>query len=136
KVQRALSSRGRSDGNERTDFEPALAGVAVNLRVGVSQHGFVVVAQPAVEKLAIPGFVYLAGVRRGRPVRDAAGADNGNSFGKRIRRAPERFAKRPRAMQRGEGWALAVDVGGNDGNIVFRRKKVQRHTDRVVEAPL
>jgi hypothetical protein len=49
-----------------------------------------------------------------------------------------RRSARPKAWQRAAApaAALAVDVGGHDGEVVARREEMQRHHDAVVELPL
>src|SRR5664279_4103776 len=72
--------RGRDKG---PDLETALPGVAVNLLVGVGQHGGLILTRPAVEEITIPSLVDHAAVRRCRPVRNTARAHNGNALGGR-----------------------------------------------------
>jgi hypothetical protein len=68
-------------------------------------------------------------------MRNAAGADNRDSLRDEIRSAPQRLAKRPRAMQRRQRRPLTIDVDGNHRKIVLRREETQRHHDAVIEFP-
>src|SRR5688572_25991366 len=69
------------DADEGADLEAPLAGIAIGLLIGIRQHGLLVVARPAVQEFPVPCLVDLARVRRRRPMRNAAGAHQGDPLG-------------------------------------------------------
>src|SRR5579872_2395421 len=96
----AAAPRRRRGGNEGADLEAALPGVAINLLVGVGQHAGLVLARPAVEKIAIPGLVDHAAVGRRRPMRNAAGAYQRDALRNCIGSSAKSLAEGPGPMQR------------------------------------
>jgi len=76
------------DGEKSSNLEATLPSLGIGFLVGVGEQVFAPVLEQPGEKLAVPSLVDLAGVRRGRPVRDAAGADNGDPLGLAVAGAP------------------------------------------------
>ncbi len=132
---RAPAARGSRHREKGADLEAALSRIAVGRLVRIGEQPGAVVAAPAVHELGVPGFVDLARIRRGRPVRDAAGAHERNALRHLVAGLAQRFAEGPGAVQRRQRRTLAVDVDRDDIHVIGRREEVERHHDAVVELP-
>ena len=103
--------------------------------IRIGQHCLPVVDLPAPQEFPVPRLVDPSGVRCRRPMRDAAGADQGDAFRRQVRGAAQGLTERPRSMQRRERRSLAVDVHGDDRQIVSGGQKAQGHHDAMIELP-
>ena len=126
----------RAHRHEGANLEPALAGIGVDVEVVVVEEGVTVVAAPAIHEMEVPLVVDPPGVGRGRPVRDAAGADDCDLLGHGIGRPAERLAEGPGPVERRERRTLTIDVDRDNGKVEPRGEEVEWHRDAVVEQPL
>ena len=127
---------GAGHGDEGAYLEAALPCVPPGFGVRVSGQAHFIVGQPAVQEVTVPSLVDLAGVRRGRPVGDAAGAHHGDAFRRGVAGLAQRSAELVGSWQGRQRRPLAVDVDWNHRQIGLRQQEVQRHHDAVVELPL
>ena len=133
-ARRALG--GARDREERADLEAALPCVAQRLFVAVGNECRAVVRDEALEELRSQASLItpesgVAGQCEMPPV-----PKQRDPLGLRVARTAQRAAELVGARERREGRALAIDIHGNDGQVVTRRHEVQRHHDAVIELPL
>src|SRR6185437_53218 len=110
-VEQHLAGRafGRAgNGDERAYLEAPLTGVAIGVRIAVGQQSVAPVGGPALQEVAIPRFVYLARIRRCRPMRQSAGADQRHALRNLVTGPAQGAAELIRAGERREWRSLAI----------------------------
>src|SRR5579862_4941851 len=120
--QLALAAfRRAGNGDEGANLKAPLPRLAVRRLIGVGEQCIAAVVEKFLQEFAIPFFVDLSGVGSCRPVRDSARADERDALGRAIARAAQGAAEGPATLERYQRRTLAVDVHGNDRQIVARR---------------
>src|SRR4029434_6728767 len=96
----AHAIRGAGDGYPGANLVPTGPGFGFELLFGIAEKTLDAPIEERVEKAPVKIASDLSGLRHRRPIREAAGTEQRNSFRQTIRRAPECNAERVAAVER------------------------------------